>query len=105
VGAEVQRRADVSVGFDMEAIFVRMGDGQTAEHAATSTGELLAITPGGTQEPALGHAPVHTGDISEMCRSLFRTLIYPQILLKTLFDRGKAGVSPIVGSEGVATHS
>ena len=66
---------------------------------------LLAITPGGTQEPALGHAPVHTGDISEMCRSLFRPLIYLRILLKNLFHRGKAGASPIVGSEGIAAHS
>jgi len=43
--------------------------------------------------------------LTETCRSLFGTLFYPQILLKTLFHRGKAGVSPIVGSDRVAANS
>jgi hypothetical protein len=43
--------------------------------------------------------------LTETCRSLFRALFYPQILLKTLIHRGKAGVSPIVGSDRVAADS
>ena len=43
--------------------------------------------------------------LTETCRSLFRTVFYPQILLKTLIYRGKAGVSPIVGSGRVAADS
>ena len=43
--------------------------------------------------------------LTETYRSLFRTLFCPQILLKTLFHRGKAGVSPIVGSDRVVAHS
>ena len=41
--------------------------------------------------------------LTETCRSLFRTLSYPQILLKTLFwNSGKAGASPIAGSDRLA---
>jgi hypothetical protein len=43
--------------------------------------------------------------LTETCRSLFGTLFYRQILLKTLIHRGKAGVSPIVGSDRVAANS